>query len=53
MQFFEETEDTAERVGKVLGTVIAALVYLAVIGLIWGATFRRGCFSHHSFSPTT
>jgi hypothetical protein len=40
MQFFDETEDAAERVGKVLGTVIAALVYLAVIVLIAGATFR-------------
>ncbi len=40
MQFFDETEDTPERIGKVFGTLIAALIYLAVLALMFGAVFR-------------
>ncbi len=40
MRFFEDTEDTPERIGKTIGTVLAALIYLAVLALMFGAVFR-------------
>lgn len=40
MHFFEETEGAPERIGKAIGTLLAALIYVAVIALMLGPLLR-------------
>jgi hypothetical protein len=40
MQFFDATEGTPERIGKTIGTILAALMYLGVIVLMLGVIVR-------------
>jgi hypothetical protein len=40
MQYFEASDGKLERIGKVIGDTISALVILFVIGLAFGAVFR-------------
>ncbi len=34
MQYFSDTDDDVTRIGKVIGDILAALVYLGVLALI-------------------
>ena len=40
MQFFDQAEPLPERIGKAVGNVIAALIYLGVIGLMFSVAIR-------------
>jgi hypothetical protein len=40
MQFFDEAQQTPEKIGKAIGNVLAALVYLGVIGLMLSVAIR-------------
>ena len=40
MQYFEASDGKLERIGKVIGGTISALVILFVIGLAFSAMFR-------------
>jgi hypothetical protein len=33
MPYFDETQDKADRIGKVIGDIIAGLIYLGIIAL--------------------